>query len=113
MPALQLTTNVKIDDVKAFSLEFSKIAAEALGKPESYISVCYTYNESLTFAGSFEPAFLLSIISLGNLNPQANAKYSKALTEFFEKKLGLKNNRGYITFVDPGREFLGYQGATF
>ncbi|KAL5511964.1 hypothetical protein ACEPAH_5183 [Sanghuangporus vaninii] len=113
MPSLQLVTNVKLDDVKSFSLEFSKLAARVLGKPESYLSVSYTYNESLTFAGSFEPAFILTVVSLGNINPQANAQYSKALFGFFGEKLGIKDDRGYIVFNDPGRQYLGYMGSTF
>ncbi|KAL5528924.1 hypothetical protein ACEPAG_4898 [Sanghuangporus baumii] len=113
MPSLQLVTNVKLDDVKSFSLAFSKLAARVLGKPESYISVSYTYNESLTFGGSFEPAFILTVVSLGNINPQANAQYSKALFSFFGEKLGVKDDRGYIVFNDPGRQYLGYTSSTF
>lgn len=41
-----------------------QFAAETLNKPESYISVSYLYQEHLTFAGSFDPAFLLYIVSI-------------------------------------------------
>lgn len=49
--------------------------------------------------------------SLDNINQQANEKYSKAFFDFFQKKLDVPANRGYITFIDPGRENMGY--ATF
>ena len=38
-------------------------------------------------------------VSLGNINPQANAKYSKALFGFFGKKLGIKDDRGYMCVI--------------
>ncbi|KZV70732.1 Tautomerase/MIF [Peniophora sp. CONT] len=113
MPSLVLTTNVEIDDVKSFSLEFSKLGAQILGKPENYISVCYDYKEHLTFQGTFDPAFLLVITSLGNISPEKNENYSKQFFDFFKEKLGTPGDRGYITFYDPGNSYLGYQGTTF
>ncbi|PAV19534.1 Tautomerase MIF [Pyrrhoderma noxium] len=113
MPYLNLTTNVKLDDAKAFALDFSKFSAKVLKKPESYIAVSYTYNDTLTFGGSFEPSFQLSVISLGNINPEVNVTYSKAISDYLGEKLGTSNSRGYITFVDPGYENLGYSGKTF
>ncbi|KAJ7243414.1 Tautomerase/MIF superfamily [Mycena haematopus] len=113
MPYLELMVNVQIPNETEFALEFSKIGAKALGKPEAYITTSITYNKTLTFAGTLEPAFALSIVSLDNLNPEANDKYSAVLSEFFKDKLGIANDRGYITFTDPGRGFIGYKGTTF
>ncbi|KAG8925150.1 hypothetical protein FRC02_009890 [Tulasnella sp. 418] len=115
MPALILTTNVKIegDTLKAFIIEFSKVSAEILSKPEYYIQVCYQHNETLTFSGTFEPTFNLHITSLDNINPDVNQVYSAKFSEFLKEKLGLESDRGYITFYDPGREYLGFKGATF
>ncbi|KAF8228409.1 Tautomerase/MIF [Tricholoma matsutake] len=113
MPTLQLTTNVKIPDLKAFTLEFSKFGAEILGKPEKYISIIIQYNEFQTFSGTFDPTFSLTITSLDNLNPEANERYSKAIFDFFRSKLGIQGDRGYVTFIDPGRSFMGYNGVTF
>ncbi|KAI4523220.1 Tautomerase/MIF [Schizophyllum commune Loenen D] len=118
MPVLDLTVNVQIPDAKALSLELSKVGAKILGKPESYISVLIKVNETLTFGGTHDPAFQLVITSLGNVNPAANEKYSKALSEFLKEKLGLSNDRGYMfvlsyAFIDPGNANLGYQGTTF
>ncbi|PCH38466.1 Tautomerase/MIF [Wolfiporia cocos MD-104 SS10] len=113
MPSLELKTNVPLADPKPFLLEFSKFAAATLGKPELYISVSYHYNENLTFHGSFEPAFLMTVTSLDNLTPALNEGYSKAFFDYFESKLGIANDRGYITFLDPGRVNLGYKATTF
>ena len=169
MPGLDLKTNVTVADEKAFCVEFSKVsrvdatrlashaqaqrcpkfAADTLGKPESYISVSLDHSKPLTFKGTFEPAFLLTIvsliwliypvllptrtaqISLDNLQPEKNEKYSKAFFEFFKEKLGVPGDRGYVyvthshhkhrsgiesedsTFIDPGRSHIGYVALTF
>jgi len=113
MPALNLTTNVKVDDERAFVLEFSKLSAELLKKPEQYISINLKHNPTLTFGGSFDPAFLLDVVSLDNINPDLNAEYSEALFAFFKEKLGVPGNRGYIVFNDPGRAYIGHEGTTF
>jgi hypothetical protein len=46
--------------------------------------------------------------SLDNINRQANEQYVKAFFDFFQKKLDVPATRGYITFIDPGRENMGY-----
>ncbi|RPD76843.1 Tautomerase/MIF [Lentinus tigrinus ALCF2SS1-7] len=112
MPGLDLKTNVTVADEKAFCIEFSKFAAETLGNPEDYISVHLDHSKPLTFKGTFDPAFLLTIISLDNLQPEKNEKYSKAFFAFFKEKLNVPGDRGYITFIDPGRSHIGYQGTT-
>ncbi|THG96860.1 hypothetical protein EW026_g5042, partial [Hermanssonia centrifuga] len=63
MPLLELQTNAKLDDPKAFIKEFSELAAELLKTPLEYICVNYKYSEHLAFAGTFEPALLLSVVS--------------------------------------------------
>ncbi|CAE6434147.1 unnamed protein product [Rhizoctonia solani] len=110
MPAIVLTTNVKPRD-EAHEKEL--FSAEILGKPEKYISVVYKHVGTLSFDGSFDPAFLLHITSLGNINPEANEKYSKALFDYFKEKLNIPGDRGYITFYDPGNAYLGHEGTTF
>lgn len=113
MPSCELKTNVEISDPKAFAIKFSKKASEVLGKPESYMTTSAIHIPTLTFKGTTEPAFTMQVISLDNLNPASNEKYSKGFFEFFKEELGIENDRGYITFIDPGRGYLGYQGVTF
>jgi hypothetical protein len=95
-----------------------QFSAETLDKPEKYIETSYTYNETLSFNGTFEPAFILTVVrhpsflpssmplysiltcsaqtSLDNINPESNEKYSKALFDFFKKKLDIPGDRGYM-----------------
>ncbi|KAJ3558002.1 hypothetical protein NM688_g1167 [Phlebia brevispora] len=113
MPSLEIKTNVKVDNPKALVEEFSQLAAKTLGKPLAYICVSYQYNEYLAWNGTFDPAFLVAVISLDNITPELNEHYSKVFFEYFEEKLGVKDHRGYISFTDPGREYLGHRSTTF
>ncbi|KAL1741389.1 Tautomerase/MIF superfamily [Schizophyllum fasciatum] len=122
MPTFDLTVNIPVPDAKALSLEFSKFGAQLLGKPESYISVIIKVNQTLTFAGTHDPAFQLAVISLGSFSPAANEKFSKAISEWLNEKLGVSNDRGYIdgiaehvhrAFIDPGNANVAYKGTTF
>ncbi|EKM51589.1 uncharacterized protein PHACADRAFT_261823 [Phanerochaete carnosa HHB-10118-sp] len=113
MPSLEIKTNVKLDDPKKFVEEFSTFAAELLSKPLKYIAVSFTHNEYMAWNGTFDPCFLLTIVSLDNITADTNEQYSKALFQFAEEKLKVPDNRGYITFIDPGRANLGHQKTTF
>jgi len=74
--------------------------------------VSYKYNEYFSFAGNFEPAFLLELTSAGITTPEKNEEYCKDLFAFFHKELGVPGDRGYIKFHDAERTNLGFQGTT-
>ncbi|KAF9234039.1 Tautomerase/MIF superfamily [Melanogaster broomeanus] len=115
MPLLSLTTNVKFaseDATKAFVSDFSKFAATVIGKDEAFFSVNFSYNPYLTFAGTFDPAIMLSVTSLFNTNAANAQLWSKAFADYFQEKLGVPSERGYIAFLDPGPEFIGARGTT-
>ncbi|KAH9051490.1 Tautomerase/MIF superfamily [Lactarius vividus] len=113
MPFLAIETNVKLSDPKEFVLALSKLGANILKKPEKYISISYQHNEFLTFSGTFDPAFQLTVISLDNITPESTEAYSNTLFAFLKDTLGVPGDRGYIVFNDPGRAYIGYEGTTF
>ncbi|KAJ7776866.1 Tautomerase/MIF superfamily [Mycena maculata] len=113
MPYLELMVNVQIPNETEFALAFSKIGAQAMNRPEGYISVSITYNKTLSFAGTFEPAFALNVTGLDDLTRATNEKNSAIFSEFFQSTLGIPNDRGYIVFKDAGRAFIGYKGTTW
>ncbi|MBT8128901.1 MAG: hypothetical protein KJP10_02835, partial [Gammaproteobacteria bacterium] len=55
MPVLQITTNASIDDTAGLAKQASALAAEMLGKPESYVMVQINSDARLIFAGSDDP----------------------------------------------------------
>ncbi|KAJ6466556.1 hypothetical protein C8R47DRAFT_1153656 [Mycena vitilis] len=107
MPIAHLVTNVKIADVKTFSLSLSKACSGAWsltdkdGNPDaSRTSASVVYNESLNFDGNHDPAFLLEfkIINMAQAGTQKRDAFAKSLCAFFENELGIPQHRGHILF---------------
>jgi len=68
---------------------------------------------TLSFAGTFDPAFTVNIYSIGKITPEMNTNTSAGLAEFLEKELGLPSDRGYISFFDMKGTNMGFKGKTF
>jgi len=112
MPLLELTTNTKIDDCTQVAQQASKLTAEILGKPESYVMVKIKPEQALIFAGSDEPAAHVKLKSLGL--PESNtADFSSRICSFIHSELGIDSARVYIEFADPERHMWGWDGKTF
>ncbi|KAF8558513.1 Tautomerase/MIF [Imleria badia] len=115
MPLISLSTNAKFDSEdakKTFVSEFSKFCAQTVGKEEKHFNIDVHFNPYLTFGGTFEPAIMLKINSLDNVNPINSRAWAKAFSAFFEAKLGVPNDRGLMAFSDPGPAFIGWRGTT-
>ncbi len=112
MPVLQITTNQAIDDSNTLAREASKLTADLLGKPESYVMVNINAEAELIFAGSSDPCAHLVIKSLGL--PESETKsYSEKLCGFIEQQLGVPPSRTYIEFINPERHMFGWNNSTF
>ncbi|KAG6887760.1 hypothetical protein C0995_013012 [Termitomyces sp. Mi166 len=109
MPIVELNTNVKVDDVKAFTVSMNKASAAAFGM-DGYVTCSYHYDESLIFAGTHAPAFVMRVTTLGN-GTDKNEGFAKSLFGFLEKELGVPENRGI--FNDPGTVNLAHKSTTF
>ena len=112
MPVLQITTNVTIDNADALAKQASKLAAEILGKPESYVMVSINGAAELIFAGSNDPCAHLMLKSLG-LPESETRTYSEKLCGFIEQQLGVLPSRTYIEFSNPERHMFGWDNRTF
>ena len=112
MPVLQVTTNVSIDNADTLAKQASSLAADILGKPESYVMVNINDNAELIFAGTNDPCAHLILKSLGL--PESETKtYSEKLCSFVEQQLGVSPSRTYIEFVNPERHMFGWNNGTF
>lgn len=105
MPILDLTTNVKPTDEKAFVLAFSKAAAEALDRPEEYVQVNVTYNPYLCNAGTLDPSVQLHLAAIGRLGVTQNQTIGDKLKIFFEEQLSVPKSRSRILYYDPDAIF--------
>ena len=68
---------------------------------------------TISFAGTFDPAFTVNIYSIGKIDPEMNTNTSAGLAEFLEKEFGLPSDRGYISFFDMKGTNMGFKGKTF
>ncbi|KAJ3506358.1 hypothetical protein NMY22_g17277 [Coprinellus aureogranulatus] len=109
MPALELTVNVPIPDEQAFVAEFSKAASRILSKPEQHFLINVKHNPNLCFAGTLDPAFLLTVDILDTSNPESNAQSSKDFFALMKSKFNIEDTRGYIIYNDPGRSNWGWK----
>ena len=112
MPLLEITTNTVIDNNQVIAEKASKLIADLLGKPESYVMVKIEDNQTLLFAGNNKPAAHIKLKSLG-LPEDKTAEYSSSLCSFITTKLNIEGSRIYIEFANPERHLWGWDNGTF
>ena len=112
MPLLQISTNIAIENCQQLAEKASKLTAEMLGKPESYVMVKVLAKQTLIFAGTGEPAAHLKLKSLG-LPESKTADFSSMLCAFIDSELAIKSARIYIEFSSPERHMWGWDSRTF
>lgn len=112
MPLLDITSNTKIDNPQQVAELASALAANMLGKPESYVMVKIHSEQTLIFAGSNEPAAHVQLKSLG-LPENSTADFSAQLCDFISSQLDINSARIYIEFISPQRHMWGWDRRTF
>ena len=112
MPVFQVNTNVAVADKDGFLADASSLVASALGKPESYVMIQLSDEQTMSFAGTVEPLAFCELKSLG-LDSSQTAELSKQLCDFLNTKLGIEVSRIYIEFAAPERDMFGWNGGTF
>ncbi|MEN8712373.1 MAG: phenylpyruvate tautomerase MIF-related protein [Arenicellales bacterium] len=112
MPLLQISTNIAIENCQQLAEKSSKLTAEMLGKPESYVMVKVLSEQTLIFAGTAEPAAHVKLKSLG-LPENSTADFSSRLCAFIHSELDINSARIYIEFASPERHMWGWDSRTF
>ena len=112
MPYLEICTNTSIENCQSVAEQASKLTAELLGKPESYVMVKLLPEQALIFSGSNEPAAYIKLKSLGL--PENNTNdFSEKICSFISKQLNIDSARVYIEFSNPERHMWGWDRKTF
>jgi phenylpyruvate tautomerase PptA (4-oxalocrotonate tautomerase family) len=114
MPLLKLETTVALSDDKRNSLLsiLSKIVAESIGKPETYVMV--TINRSaILMAGKAGDAAFVDVRSIGGLSSEVNRQLSQKICATLKQTLGIEPNRIYLNFSDIDAANWGSNGSTF
>jgi len=112
MPYLEINTNITIDNCTAIAEEASRLTADILGKPESYVMVKISPEQTLLFAGSNEPAAHIKLKSLG-LPESSTTVFSEKICSFMTSELKIDSARVYIEFTSPERHMWGWDNKTF
>ena len=112
MPLLVIATNTAVDNQQDLAMQASRLTAEILGKPESYVMVKIKPEQTLIFAGSNAPAAHVKLKSLG-LPENRTADYSEKICAFLKEILDIDGGRIYIEFSSPERHMWGWNGGTF
>ena len=112
MPLLELTTNTTLDNSQRVAEQASRLTAEILGKPESYVMVKILPEQALIFAGTDKPAAHVKLKSLG-LPENSTADFSAKICAFISSELNIDSARIYIEFSNPERHMWGWDNRTF
>jgi len=112
VPCFSIQTTTTITDKAAVLASASRLVAQHLGKPESYVMVQLSDSCDMLFAGSSAPLACLQLKSLG-LVPDQTEALSTALCDWVTDTLGITADRVYIEFIAPERAMWGWNRSTF
>ena len=114
MPFLMIKTNLNMEKttIQALMNHASRVVAETIQKPESYVMVNVCANEHMVFAATSAPTVYMEMKSVGMTKEQIPV-LSKTLTEMIEQRLKIPARRVYIEFASVPGILWGYNGSTF
>jgi len=113
MPLIKLQTSVKIQDKVSLVLEFSKICAQIIRKPETYVQSIVEDDAVISMGGKVIDSAFVDVRSIGGLNPSVNKELSSAICRVLEEKAKIKPSSVYINFTDVSASSWGNNSTTF
>ena len=114
MPVIKVETSKDLDEQGAAALAkgLSALAAELLGKPESYVLAVVHPRMALLFGGASGPAAYVTLDSIG-LPGDRTPEFAQRLCAFLEVEAGIPADRTYIAFGNLQRHLFAWDGKTF
>ena len=112
MPYIKIQTNAEVSDKADLVKKLSSVASGGIGKPESYIMTALSMVDSMTFAGTHEPAVFVECKSIG-LKKEQTADLSALLCSFCKEELNVPPDRVYIEFSSAEGVMWGWNSKTF
>jgi phenylpyruvate tautomerase PptA (4-oxalocrotonate tautomerase family) len=114
MPLLKITTSTDpAPENDKLLANLSRLVAERLGKPESYVMTAIEHPARMTFAGSTEPTCYVELKNIGRFTSDQTQRLSAELCERLSAGLGVPKERIYIEFADVEAYLWGHDGDTF
>jgi phenylpyruvate tautomerase PptA (4-oxalocrotonate tautomerase family) len=112
VPFIKVETNVHVTDEADCLKAISALAADILGKPESYVLAVLEPGKELLFGGTQDPAAFVTLDSIG-LPEARTPELSAAICGFMNRTFAIPANRIYIAFGNIERNMFGWDGRTF
>jgi phenylpyruvate tautomerase len=114
MPLLKLQTSAAVPEEKREDLiqGLSKLTAEIIGKPESYVMVALS-DGMMSMGGEVGPTAFAEVYSIGGLSREVNRRISKQVCALLNDTLEIPESRVYIRFGDSAATDWGWNGSTF
>ena len=110
MPLIKVESSKEIPpDVIA---ALSKIAAETIGKPETYVMVSASKADLMMSGGEGSAAFV-EVKSIGGLSHAVNEKLSAKICDLLEAQLQIPPDRVYLNFTEVPAFHWGWNGSLF
>ncbi|KAI5917962.1 Tautomerase/MIF [Camillea tinctor] len=107
----ELKTNIK--DEFSFITDLSYHLSNRYQRPISSIAITLGHGSCMMFAGSFEPAYTLTIYALPSLvQPTTNKRNAALIQRHLQESLRVMPSRGYIHFVATPEENVAVGGKT-
>ncbi len=114
MPLIKITTSTPPAPENAHLLaNLSRLVAERLDKPESYVMTAIEHPTAMTFGGTTEPTCFVEVKNVGRFRPELTQRLSEELCERLSSALGVQKNRIYIEFSDAEGYQWGHDSNTF
>lgn len=114
MPLVRIVASEKTPESKRndFLKSASRLAAETLGKPESYMMVVLEDGAGCMSGAAGKCAFV-EVRSIGGLSPEKNKALSAKLCGLLEEALGIPAKAVYLNFLDVPAPNWGWNKSTF
>jgi phenylpyruvate tautomerase len=114
MPLLKIETNAPVSEDKLQTLlpALSKLVAETIRKPESYVMVTLS-SAAMLMAGTPGNAAFADVRSIGGLDDDVNRRMSQKICGLLSQELGIPVNRTYLNFTDVPPGNWGWNSETF
>ncbi|KAI0598594.1 Tautomerase/MIF [Biscogniauxia sp. FL1348] len=107
----ELKTNIK--DEFSFITDLSYHLSNRYQRPISSVAITLNHGSCMMFAGTFEPAYTLTIYALPSLvQPTTNKRNAALIQRHLQESLGVVPARGYIHFVATPEENVAIGGRT-
>lgn len=115
MPLLTLETTESLEQnvQDELMLGLSKLISEVTGKSEDYVMVICKDGLRACMAGETSAAAFADIRGIGGLDPETNARLSKAICSEIEARTGTPASKIYLNFTDVPASSWGWDSRTF